>query len=168
MSNALITVQMKDDNDAPKSVLQPIKNTSNLLADLSGYTNGYVPLLDAVTQDQILNVALIVPLALPSGLKTAPVSGSNNDIGALFDYGTSTEDKFAQWYPNFIPAGFIASTPYNVDITQTNVAALIAYLTTALATTVGATEDYVALDSVLSAIKSTRKQRSALRRRHRS
>lgn len=159
-----LSVQLQDGNPTTKAVTQFFKTTSGLIADMQSWAAGYLPVLDAVTQSKIVKAQLIIPLTLPGGLKSAPVAGSNNMVGALFDWlNASNIDKFGAWYPNWITAGFVTANPELVNQADGGpVAAFIAYLLGTTATTVSTDEDIFPYSAIARAIKSSRSFRKQL------
>ena len=131
--------------------------------------NAYLPLLDNATGDVILDAKIIIDPGLPSGLKSSPVAGINNSNGALVDFQTSVVgEKFSNWYPGAMPLVFVPTNQAIVDLSTGSLMQLLtSFLFTASNNTTAVNEDTFALASVLSAIKSDRSQRQALRRRHR-
>lgn len=164
-----ISVSMKDVNNAPTAVLQPFSTSTGLIADTVAYVNAYLPLLDAVTGDQILDSKIIVDNGLPSGLKSSAVAGINNSNGALVDFLTTVVgEKFSNTYPGAMPLVFVPTNQAIVDLSTGSLMQLLtAFLTATSNNTRAVNEDGFDLASVLSAIKNDRSQRPALRRRHR-
>ena len=122
---------------------------------------------DAVIQGQIDKVWLHIPVTLPGGIKSAPVAGSNNEVGALEQFNTSLSgENFAYWFPSWITAGFQSLHQNLVDLAQTAVAAFNTLLLTVTNNTTVTDEDGNALagSNPQRAVKSARKQRRALGR----
>lgn len=161
-----IVVQAVDGNDIPYSIPLFFTCSSGLLADIQLFTAGYYPLLDAATQDQLIKADIIINDVFPSGLKSAPVSGTNNEVGALMKFAAPTAmEPFSYWYPNWLPAGFESAHPNLVDLgTGTVGTNLSNYINTVSNNTRGTDEDGNNLGAVQKAIKSVRKQRRALGR----
>jgi len=59
--------------------------------DVGAEMNAYLPLLDAVTDGQIVGAELKWIVDLPGGLKTAPVADSNITIGLLQGWTQATD-----------------------------------------------------------------------------
>lgn len=162
-----VSSEVKDGNKAPTTLKTYVVAGSGLLADISSFLASYTPLLDAVIQAQIVRQWLHIPLVLPAGLKAAPVSGSNNSIGALETFNTAVVgEPYSYWTPAWIPAGFQAANQNIVDLGN---AAVLAYNNFLLATTNTcqiADEDFNTLAGAAptSAIKTARKFRRALKR----
>jgi hypothetical protein len=165
-----IQVQAKDVNNLPASITLDVATTSGLLADLQAYAAGYIPLLDAVIGTQILDANLVIPLDLPGGLKGAPVSGTNQMIGALARWQAASTGEFQtveffgannaifQASPNATKVNLTAGQPFPL---------LYAYLTSASNATQGVTPDGGLITSLIYAVKNDRKNRRGLERRHR-
>lgn len=160
-----LSLQVIDGNRVPKSIQYFYATASGLLADMLSMAGTFIPLVDAVTQSQIVKADLVLPLTLPGGLKSAPVASSNNEIGGLVDFDLSGDaGHYGLWTPNFIPAGFSTVLPTVIDQTQTDVAAYLAALLGTTDTTKFIDFYGFDLSSVRSAIKSVRKQRRAMGR----
>jgi hypothetical protein len=161
-----LSIRSIDGNKVPVSVDFNLATTSGLFADISAYETAFVPLYDAVIQGQIVDITLRQRLAIPGGLKVAPVPGSNNTIGALLNYASASPlEKASLWIPSWIPAGFNTPTHENqVLTTQAAVAAFLAALLATANTTTVTDEDGNNLTTLLKAVKSDRKQRRALSR----
>ena len=78
-----VSINSIDGNKVPYNEKVYFHQATDTLTNL----NAWLPILladyDAVTQSQIDKVWLHIPVTLPGGLKSAPVAGSNNEIGAL-------------------------------------------------------------------------------------
>lgn len=164
-SEGRVTIQSIDGNRVPKSTAFDFKTGSGLLVDTELFANALAAVYDPVIQGQITALQITYLLAVPGGLKAAPVSGSNNTVGALLDYDTVVPTEEASiWIPSWIPAGFQSAHQNLVDQAQTDVAAFLAFLLATTNTTVLTDEDSNALSALTKAVKSDRKQRRALGR----
>lgn len=160
-----LSFQLSDGNKVPVSFSPFFTAGSGLLADIQSAVTTYAPLLDAVTQSQILKADAVIPLSLPGGLKAAPVSGSNNNIAALLKYLIALpQEYYSYWVANWIPAGFQAAHQNLVDQSQANVAAFLAAMLATTNTLVFTDEDGNDLSALQKATKSVRKDRRALGR----
>lgn len=160
-----VTIQSTDANKVPKSTRFDFSTGSGLLADTISFANALAGVYDPVIQGQITAMEVTYLLAVPGGLKAAPVSGSNNTIGALVDWNTAVPTEIGNyWFPSWIPAGFQAAHQNLVDTSQASVAAFLAFMLATTNTTQLTDEDSNTLASLRRAIKSDRKQRRALGR----
>lgn len=129
-----ITTFTEDGETNPVPIRQPIViNASSVdpLGDAVLWADGYLPLLDSVTQSKITGCQAELPINLPGGLKSTPLAGSSATIGGNTVYNTLAtigRKIFSQWIPNFISAAFIGANNQFIDPTNTHVAALAAYL----------------------------------------
>jgi hypothetical protein len=85
-------------------------------------------LADEISDAQIIGLSITYPVALPAGLKSAPVDGARVGVGALFQFRTALNHitKF------ILPArkeSIILDTTDAVDTSDTDVANLIAAMT---------------------------------------
>lgn len=141
------------------------QTTSGLLTDIQAYAAAYLPLLDAITQSQILLATINIPFTLPGGLKAAPVALSQNQDAALLDY-TDASGPFKNGFslPNFIPAGYLSTVPTVVDKNNPNFSAFNTQLLTGSNTTRAVNEDDVLLTAFRSGEVGTRKHRRQVSR----
>lgn len=164
-SNGRVTIQSIDANKVPKSVAFDFITSTGLLADTIAFADALAAAYDPVIQGQITRMEATYLLAVPGGVKSAPVSGSNNTVGALLGYDTTTPlEQATYWIPSWIPAGFQAAHQNLVDVAETDVAAFLAFMLATTNNTKLANEDSIALSALVKAIKSDRKQRRALGR----
>ncbi len=161
-----LRVKMWDGGHVPYTVPFDIATSSGLIADTGLAVAAFLPLLDAVTQDQIIKADLAFDYVLPGGLKATPVSGSNNAVGALLNYNSAVFGEHASiWVPNWIPAGYRPTIPAAVFTDDAGpVAAFLARLLAATNNTTFTDEDSNNLTLLINAIKSERKQRKALKK----
>lgn len=160
-----ITIQSIDANRVPKSTAFDALTGSGLLLDTVSFADALAAVYDAVIQGQITGIQATYTLATPGGLKAAPVSGSNNTIGALLDYDTTVPLRETSiWVPSWIPAGFQAAHQNLVDQSQSAVAAFLAFLLATTNTTQVTDPLSNPLSTLTRAVKSDRKQRRALGR----
>lgn len=163
--NWRLTARLQDGLPVVTPFLMRWNTTSGLLADMFAHAAGYLPLLDAVTQSLIMEAAIEIPIALPGGLKSAPVALSQNAWAAGLDYeSASGPQKVGFSLPNFIPAGYLAEVPSVVDSGNAAVLAFNTYLTTLANTTLATDDDYIILNSFRSGEVSTRKHRRQVAR----
>lgn len=161
--SGVLTVRSIDGNKVPKSVDFPFTTSSGLLADMQAWATGLIALYDAVIEGQIILASIRTNQPF-TGTKTAPISGSNNAVGALYDFRDANNEQNGFFYPSWIPAGFDPAHENLVLQSQAAVAPFQAYLLAPSNNTSFVGEDDQAIASVYRAVKSTRKQRKALGR----
>lgn len=171
-----VSYQLTDDNGIPTAYELRMNVPSGLFADAESAADSFAATLDAITQSQITRIVISAEHGVPGGLKTAPVSESNNAIGGLFDFAAGNAyPTYSRTVPNFLPTAFIP--PAHADIYTTGsagtpgslVAAYISAMTTAIT---GSTQAVDTNGNVLAifrtANKNNRSQRRGLsKRRHR-
>lgn len=160
-----LTVRLKDGTPIVTPFALGWQTTSGLLADMQAHTAAYLPLLDAITQSQIMQASIEVPVVLPGGLKAAPVALSQNQAAALLDYsdaGSTLKNGYS--LPNFIPSGYLSTVPSVVDPANTNVAAFNTFLVTVANTSAAVNEDNILLTGFRGGEIGTRKHRRQVAR----
>lgn len=60
--------------------------STSTIANISAYVSAIAADLDAITDGLLVSAEVNVKIALPGGLKTAPVAGSDVESGALFSF----------------------------------------------------------------------------------
>lgn len=164
----LISFQIIDADKEVTSLDVPFKNTTGLLADILAFIAALSPKLDAVIDGQQLRIRLSIGVPLPgSGIKTAPVTYSDNEKTGLFSVPTfavsGSEPVYGLDVPSFAPAFFVNN---QIDLTATEVIDFLAALGTGTDTTQIATREGVLMSvgTPKTAVKTFRKHRRALRR----
>lgn len=162
-----MSVNSIDGNKVPYNEKVYFVNTTDLITDTSAWAAAFLADYDAVIAGQIDKVWLHIPLTLPGGLKSAPVAGSNNAVGALEKFDTSLSgEPYSYWFPSWITAGFQSLHQNLVDLTQAAVVTFNALLLGTTSNTKVTDEDGNTLSGTnpSRAVKSDRKQRRALGR----
>jgi hypothetical protein len=85
-----------------------------------------LPALDDVIDGQIMEARVDLALTLPSGLKSAPVTGQDVHNGANLTYDpNSTDFAFSMYVPTWEIAGFSGQDVLNTGVYATFIAELI-------------------------------------------
>lgn len=165
IAQGVVTFQILDSRGEVSSYDQPFQydNATATLAQIVSWVQGLGASVDLITDGQItkLRVSLLIPL--PSGIKTAPVSGSDNEKTGLTTFlVTGSPNAYGDDVPN-VAAAILSGN--QIDQSNTNWLAWVAYLTTAVHTII-ATDRYnnVITNTVKHAVLTFRKHRRALRR----
>jgi hypothetical protein len=167
--NGHFSFQVQDYNPTVKPITIPFRTNTGLLADMEANLAALTPLVDAVVGGVINKTQIVIPVALPSGLKASPVALVNNSVAALIDWlGTGTNDKYGVAYPGWYTAnagnGWLPANPKLVNQADAAIAAFIAFMEATTNNTLFVTEDGYLISGVASAIKSTRSTRKQLAR----
>lgn len=113
--------------------------------------------LDAALDGQLVKGTLTLSMDLDSGIKIAPEVGSNvQETGLLTFQPTGTPYSFSLDFPAFAQAGFSGK---EVDVAQTDVAALIDFLVTSASGFTGSDKYDNALVGAATGKKTFRKHR---------
>lgn len=147
----------------------PFSTSTGLLADMDLALAAFTPLLDAVVGGVIEKSQIVIPGALPGGLKSTPIAGINNSLCGLLDWINSVNtDKYGVAYPGWYTAnagnGFLPASPSLVNLSDAAVAAFIAAMETVANNTTYITEDLQPITGLARAIKSNRSTRKQLAR----
>ncbi len=154
-----VTILDSDGNRKSIPIYESYDSAATLSAILAycATTLGY---LDAIIDGQIVKQSITLEIALPtSGIKTAPVAGSNVQESGLLTYLTDAPIKrsFGQDIPAFAQAAFSGKV---IDLTNTNVATWTARMIATGTTLLATNQDFLAhLVSVVKGVKTFRKQR---------
>lgn len=131
MADTLLSVSVLGDQlNIKKDNLVFLPGTLTL-ANVQTFLTAYAPLLDVITDGQLVEASVSIGLTLPGGLKGAPVADSDARMAWRASYGNASRYKFG----NYVPA--IAASKRAggfVDPGETDVAALIVAMITGLAT----------------------------------
>lgn len=155
--NVSFTVLDADGNNS--SVVFKVPVGTLTLAQITEYAQEQATNTDACIEGQITEVRVVLDVALPGGLKGAPVALSNVQEGALFSFqAADTKYKHGIRLPSFKQAYF---TGKEVDQTEPDVAGWLTGVITGLdasGTNVPACDNYGNdLTSVAKAYKSFRR-----------
>lgn len=93
-------------------------------AQLTGYAQALATLLNAVTTGVITRVGVVISVALPGGLRVAPLVNSDVEEGAKFQFNTVSNFRTGFRIPTFSEA-LIATNSRAVDLENADVAALV-------------------------------------------
>lgn len=90
MSQTNIVFKVKDaEADSKEASVPFFVPNGDTLAHYTDYMTAAAEVLDNVTGSQIMSAQLVLDLALPGGIKTAPVAASLNERGGLWVMTTS-------------------------------------------------------------------------------
>ena len=125
-----ISVSFRDEAGKEGSTSFNVPDATSL-SNASLAAKAWALLADEVTDAQIIGMSMTFPIALPAGLKSAPVDGARVGVGALFQFRTALNHitKF------ILPArkeAIILDGSDVVDIANTDVANLLAGMTAGL------------------------------------
>lgn len=116
MADTLLSVGVLD--DAGKSKRAPVFLPAAMtLAQIQGWSDVYVPLLNDVIDGQVTDAQVTFALTLPGGIRTAPIADSTVRRGADFSFQNPSRYKWPLYVPSwsltYIVSGDIdiASTP---------------------------------------------------------
>lgn len=165
--NTIFSFTIKDDSKKKKSLaLYSVNADSATLANLQTILDTIAAEIDAVTDGQIVEEKVTVIYPITAGLKSSPVSGSNDEETGLitFQLDGNPSRSWGLDIPAF-PDGKTVTTDHNlINLADTDVAAL----TGDLQSGTWKNEDWgFALDVVRSGIVTFRKLRKQLARRRR-
>lgn len=73
------------------------------VADVQGYVQALIPLIEAIVQVAFVEASLEVPIVLPGGARAVPVAQSNGDIGGLFQFATAGQYPESIRLPGILP-----------------------------------------------------------------
>lgn len=159
---AVISTQIEDSRTEVTSYDQPVEFADTAtVAALINAAQGFGVSVDTITDGQITKIRVCLTVPLPSGIKTAPVAGSDNEKTGLATWlATGTVNKYGVDTPA-IPNSLLSG---NQIITGSGAyQAFIAFLQSTTFFTF--TDRYGnALASVARAFLTFRKHRRALRR----
>jgi len=133
------------------------------LADLATFVNTLAPLVDGVTDAEIVGIDIVLTDPLPGGLKTAPVAGSEVERVGLFNFSQN-----AIKYKYGIPIPALKQTLIvngRINLAASAVTAFVAGVTGAIGANVWTSTAYNELLGLVDALISFRKHRRAETRR---
>lgn len=159
------SVTFKDGKKALASTPYFFNSSSGLLVDIVAGANAFVPLIDAVTESQIVKAKIVIDYALPGGLKGSAVSGADNEDSSLLDTVVAgSSNAYGVITPAWIAAGFLSAQPKYVDLAQADVSAYVSWLIGGATGIVPSDRYYNDITAIPSGVNAFRKHRSALRR----
>ena len=165
IDHALASIQIQDAVGEVTSFDQPFNydSATATLAGIISWVQGLAVSLDTVTEGKITKIRVSLLIPLPSGLKTAAVTNSDNEeTGLITESASGTPNAFGVDVPAFLQSKFSGN---QINLTDTVVAAFTTYLQT-LATggLIGSDRYGNALSANIRGVKTFRKHRRALRR----
>ena len=125
-----ISVSFRDEAGKEGSTSINVPDATSL-SDASLAAKAWAKLADAASDGQIIGMSMTFPVALPAGLKSAPVDGSRIGIGALFQFRTALNHITKFILPARKEAIIVDGTD-EVDLTNTAVVNLLAGMTAGL------------------------------------
>jgi len=135
------------------------------VADLTTLAGEYMTLLDAIIDGQITGATYhIVPAAGAfTGLKSAPVAGSNVESTGLFNFSqTGIKYKFGIDVPSIANSKIVGG---RVNLSDSDVAAWMGFMTTVHLTVTVVSKFVLTLVALIDALRTFRKHRTALTKR---
>jgi len=125
--DALLSVKFHAALGSDKTHIIPFANGTTL-ADISTFATAYAPIVEAVTEAQVTQLSVSLPIALPAGLKGAAGAGVRSNDGARFSFDTPGRYNFGLWVPAMKIANFA-----DEDVILANVVAFTNAITAGLA-----------------------------------
>lgn len=143
------------EEDSKQATLPLYVPTGFTLAQYQAFADVAAPLIDAVTGSEIEDIDMTVALALPAGLKGAPLAASLNERGGLI--GLDTAGQFNDSVR--IPAIRTTIMPGDTfPLTQADVANFIAFLLAGDAVVIPRNRDGFVFNAGLYGKKSFRRK----------
>lgn len=161
--NGEVGFRLKDSKKAVTSLPVYFVSSTGLLADMITAINTAMPLLDAITESQLLPPVLRIRIPLVTGLKSAPVTGADNEDAALFDYATVSGNPWGQSVPALVTAKFDSNQPKYVNLSDTDITAWTGEMIGGNTGFAPSDRYYTDITGVLSGIAAFRKHRRAVR-----
>jgi hypothetical protein len=85
-----VAIRIKDDEESTKEATIPLNVPNDAtVAEVQTWLDAVLPEIDALTEGQITEASLTLPLTLVGGLKGAPVDGAFNERGGLITFDTT-------------------------------------------------------------------------------
>jgi hypothetical protein len=166
--NGHIAIKTVDYNRVPKSTPFYFHNTSGSLDDIQTLGTQIATLIDPCIDGQIVGIDSVIHQSVPSGLKSAPVTGSNNMVSALLTYYSAAPRAYGfavtSWKAGAFRAAPSANLVWTDQTTPINVAAFLALILATTATSVITDPNYNPLLGLTRAVKSGRSERRGLSR----
>lgn len=122
MATFNISYSLQDADGNVNSFAVKVPAGSLTLAEIEGFAQQLAPIVDDVTDAQIVDMAIGLNAALPGGLKSSPVANSNNQEGGLISFNTDGPYKYSYRVPAWYQAGFSGA---EINQSETNAAAFI-------------------------------------------
>lgn len=130
-------------------------------ADVGAFAAGMAGLINALITGVITRIGVAFTVALPGGLRTVPVAGSDTEEGALFQFRTELGNYTSTRLPTFDET-LIQSNSRAVDTEDADVTAFITAMVTGIDVTPVVApsdkreEDIIGLASALEDFQSSR------------
>ena len=131
MADSLLSVSVLGDALSKKKDNLVFLPSTLTLANVQTYLTAFAPLLDAITDGQIVGASIAFGLTLPGGLKSGPVADSDARMAWRASFGNASRFKWG----NYVPA--IAASKRAggiVDPTDTDISAYLNAMITGLST----------------------------------
>jgi len=128
MADTLLSVGILDDKGSSKRANIFLPGTMTL-AQIQGWSDVYVPLLDAVDDGKISDAQVTFGLTLPGGLKGSPVADSTVRRGADFTFLNASRYKWPAYIPAWSLTYIIAG---EIDVVSTPVSDFLSAYTAGL------------------------------------
>lgn len=162
---AVHQVTLQDDKGERRSIpLYFTYDSATTLSAILAYLSVTLSYLNAITDAQIVSHSLTLNIALPGGLKAAPVADCDVEETGLITYLTDAPVKrsFGQDIPGFAQSKFVGG---KIDLADADVVAWTGRFTATGTSLVGSNQDFLAgLASVRTGKKTFRKSRRAAQR----
>lgn len=127
--------------------------TATTLADATTFAQAMAGLLNAVTTGAIRRIGVVLSVALPGGIRSGPLTNSDVEEGAKFQFLTALGNFTSFRVPTFSEA-MITSNSRAVDLEDADVAALV----TAMEDGIGLTQPCDARGEDVTALSFAREQ----------
>lgn len=115
-----------DESDTQQDVFTLEFPLAPPLATLQAYADGFTPLLDAVTESQIMTIDALYSLTVEPTAKAAPIAGAFNERGGLIGFEMSIPNvKDSLRIPAIMHS---IMTGDSFSLSDPDVAALVAYV----------------------------------------
>lgn len=166
IQHALLTIGVHDDTGVPTTFNDYISfdNGTATLSSLAAAVSAEVGAFDDLTEAVVDYVTLTLNYALPAGMKTDPVAGSDVEETGLINFTTTSEDgrTYSQDIPAILQSLLVGK---NINLAGPNAASAWVTLVTTVGTFTSLDDRYAfRLVSARSGEKTFRKKRRALKR----
>lgn len=161
--HAIISATLEDEKgERVACPFYAVLDDTATLATLITYAKNVSAGIEAVSSSQLVRNRLIIDMTLPSGIKSAPDVGSDNEESGLFTLalGSPNDKSFGFDVPGINPVVMESAHPNVIDQTNAAVMNLVDLLTGGGYNNLWTST----LASVRSAIKTFRKHRRAAKR----
>ena len=155
-----IGFQLTDADGNRNTTAIKVSDAGKTLAAIEGYAQSIAQKIDNVCEAQVTGISVSWSVDVPGTVKPTPVVGSNNQEGALFQFGLNGSSYIEGIrIPGFLESNFSGKS---VNLANGGVSALTTALVTGEthdAMTVQACNPFeVDLDSVITGVKSFRRK----------